>query len=82
MFTIAIIYTVVILVALCKFLFLATNLNIVKLLSAIVVVMLFDQLFKKHIYKKIDGVTGDILGCTIELGELIFLLYSYIIILI
>ena len=82
MFIIAIIYTVVILVALCKFLFLATNLNIVKLLSAIVVVMLFDQLFKKHIYKKIDGVTGDILGCTIELGELIFLLYSYIIILI
>ena len=44
--------------------------------------MLFNQLFKKSVYKKIDGVTGDILGCSIELGELVFLLYTYIIILI
>ena len=55
---------------------------LIKLLSSIVAVMLFDYLFKNHVYKKIDGVTGDILGCTIELGELIFLLYSYILILI
>ena len=38
----------------------------------------FNNLFKKHIYKKIDGVTGDILGCTIELGELIYLFCIYL----
>ncbi|MEW9077923.1 adenosylcobinamide-GDP ribazoletransferase [Terrisporobacter glycolicus] len=82
MFITAILYTVAILVLISKFVFLSTNLNIIKLLLSIVVVMLFDYLFKNHIYKKIDGVTGDILGCTIELGELIFLLFSYIVILI
>lgn len=82
MFITAILYTVVIFVVISKFVFLSTNLNIIKLLLSIVAVMLFDYLFKNHIYKKIDGVTGDILGCTIELGELIFLLFSYIVILI
>lgn len=82
MFITAILYTVAILVVITKFLFLSTTLNIIKLLLSIVIVMLFDYLFKNYIYKKIDGVTGDILGCTIELGELIFLLFSYIAILI
>lgn len=82
MFITAIVYTVVILIIISKFIFLSTNLNIIELLLSIVAVMLFDYLFKNHIYKKIDGVTGDILGCTIELGELIFLLFSYIVILI
>lgn len=82
MFITAIVYTIVIIVAISKFIFLSTNLNIIKLLLSIVAVMIFDYLFKNHIYKKIDGVTGDILGCTIELGELIFLLFSYIVILI
>ncbi|WP_419725838.1 adenosylcobinamide-GDP ribazoletransferase [Terrisporobacter petrolearius] len=82
MFITAILYTVAIMVVISKFLFLSTTLNIIKLLLSIVIVMLFDYLFKNHIYKKIDGVTGDILGCTIELGELIFLLFSYIAILI
>lgn len=82
MFITAIIYTIAILVVISKFVFLSTNLNIIKLLLSIVVVIIFDYLFKNHIYKKIDGVTGDILGCTIELGELIFLLFSYIVILI
>ena len=82
MFITAIVYTSVILVLISKFIFLSTNINLIKLLSSILVVMLFNQLFKKSVYKKIDGVTGDILGCTIELGELVFLLYSYIIILI
>lgn len=82
MFITAVLYTVAILVVISKFLFLSTTLNIIKLLLSIVIVMLFDYLFKNHIYKKIDGVTGDILGCTIELGELMFLLFSYIAILI
>ena len=82
MFITAIIYTIAILVVISKFVFLSTNLNVIKLLLSIIAVMIFDYLFKNHIYKKIDGVTGDILGCTIELGELIFLLFSYIVILI
>lgn len=82
MFITAIVYTIVIIVAISKFIFLSTDFNIIILLLSIVVVMIFDYLFKNHIYKKIDGVTGDILGCTIELGELIFLLFSYIVILI
>ena len=81
MFITAIAYTIVIVGCVAKFLFGSSYINIIKLLLSIVAVMLFDQLFKKHIYKKIDGVTGDILGCTIELNELVFLLFSYIIIL-
>ena len=82
MFITATVYTSVILVLISKFIFLSTNINLIKLLSSILAVMLFNQLFKKSVYKKIDGVTGDILGCSIELGELVFLLYTYIIILI
>lgn len=82
MFAVAIIYTVTIFIVISKFLFLSTNPDIIKLLLSIVAVMLFDYLFKNYIYKKIDGVTGDILGCTIELGELIFLLFAYIVVLI
>ena len=74
MFIIAVIYSIAI-----KFIFLSSNLLLIKLLSSILIVILFDYLFKNHIYKKIDGITGDILGCTIELGELIFILYVYII---
>lgn len=81
MFITAIIYTVVILIVIAKFMFFSTTINIIKLLLSILAVMIFNEIFKKHVYKKIDGVTGDILGCTIELGELIFLLFSYIVIL-
>ena len=81
MFVVAILYTVIILTSLAKFVFMSTTINMIKLLLSIVVVMLFNELFKRRIYKKIDGVTGDILGCTIELGELIFLLFTYIVLL-
>lgn len=33
----------------------------------------------QSIYKKIDGITGDILGAICELGELIFLIMIYLI---
>ena len=81
MFVVAILYTVIILTSLAKFVFMSTTINMIKLLLSIVVVMLFNELFKRRIYKKIDGVTGDILGCTMELGELIFLLFTYIVLL-
>lgn len=82
MFIIAIIYTAITIITISKSIFLVTNLNIIKLLLSVVAVIIFVYLFKNSIYKKIDGVTGDILGCTIELGELIFLLFSYVVILI
>ena len=48
------------------------------IICTIIILFIFNNLFKKHIYKKIDGVTGDILGCTIELGELIYLFCIYL----
>lgn len=79
MFITAIVYSIGIIFLVSKFVFLSPDLLLIKLLMSIVVGMLFAYLFKNHIYKKIDGVTGDILGCTIELGELVFILYSYIV---
>lgn len=80
MFITAIIYTVLLAVALPKLIFLSTNILILKILSSIIIIFIFNNLFKKHIYKKINGVTGDILGCSIELGEVIYLLYIYLLI--
>ncbi|MBO3445015.1 adenosylcobinamide-GDP ribazoletransferase [Clostridium sp. CCUG 7971] len=80
MFMTAIIYTVLLAVILPKLLFLSTNILIFKILSSIIVIFIFNNLFKKHIYNKINGVTGDILGCSIELGEVIYLLYIYLLI--
>lgn len=80
MFITAIIYTALLAVILPKLLFLSSNILILKILSSIIVVFIFNNLFKKHIYKKINGVTGDILGCSIELGEVIYLLYIYLLI--
>ena len=51
---------------------------ILNIVMSIPVVYIFNILFKKHIYKKIDGITGDILGCSIELNELIYLITIYI----
>lgn len=78
MFATAIIYTVLLILISGKFAFMATNIDIIKVIVSIISVIVFANLFKKHIYKKIDGVTGDILGCTIELSELLFLLHTYL----
>ena len=78
MFIIATIYTVVLISSVGKFVFAADYIMIVKIIGSIISVMIFGNLFKKHIYKKIDGVTGDILGCTIEISELLFLLHTYL----
>lgn len=80
MFLTAIVYTIVLITLIAKFIFLTPFEIIIKVLLSIVLVFLFNQLFKGHVYKKIDGVTGDILGCSIELGEVIYLLYIYLII--
>ncbi|MGL4914005.1 MAG: adenosylcobinamide-GDP ribazoletransferase [Romboutsia sp.] len=77
MFISAILYTIVIITLVSRFVFLVPVAFILKMLVSIIVVILFNQIFKNHIYKKIDGVTGDILGCSIELGEVIYLLCIY-----
>lgn len=78
MFTIAILYTIILMIGISKLIFLASTFEAMMLISTIIILLIFNNLFKKHIYKKIDGVTGDILGCTIELGELIYLFCIYL----
>lgn len=78
MFLTAILYTMALIILVAKFVFKSSI--TLPILASIIVVILFNQLFKNHIYKKIDGVTGDILGCSIEFGEVIYLLYIYLII--
>ena len=76
----AIVYSSILIILLGKFIFLQQIDMIVKVLSSIIFIIVFALLFKKHVYKKIDGVTGDIFGCTLELGEVLYLIYSYILI--
>lgn len=71
-------YSLLILGLISKFIFASTNKMLISILISIPVVFLFNFIFKNHVYKKIDGVTGDILGCSIELSELIYLIYIYI----
>ena len=78
MFTIAILYTIILMIGISKLIFLASTFEAMMLISTIIILFIFNNLLKKHIYKKIDGVTGDILGCTIELGELIYLFCIYL----
>ena len=78
MFTIAILYTIILIIGISKLIFLASTFEAMMLISTIIILFVFNNLFKKHIYKIIDGVTGDILGCTIELGELIYLFCIYL----
>ena len=75
-----IVYSSILIILFGKFIFLQPIATIIKVLSSIIFIIVFALLFKKHIYKKIDGVTGDILGCTIELGEVFFLIYTYMLI--
>ena len=78
MFTIAILYTIILMIGISKLIFLASTFEAMMLITTIIILFIFNNLFKKHIYIKIDGVTGDILGCTIELGELIYLFCIYL----
>lgn len=73
-------YTIMIMLLIGKFIFKVSSLQLSILIGSILVVFLFVNIFKKHIYKKIDGVTGDILGCTIELSELLYLIYMYLLV--
>lgn len=49
-------------------------------LILILITYLFTRSFVKFVYKKIDGITGDILGCICELSEVLCLLLAYLLI--
>ena len=83
MFITAIVYTVVILIVIAKFMFFSTTINIIKLLLSILAVMILILLTNLS-FASYSTVTMNVVEepvCTIELGELIFLLFSYIVIL-
>lgn len=46
--------------------------------SNVMILTLMTRLFIRSVYKKIDGVTGDILGAICELSELVFILIAYL----
>ncbi|KEH85532.1 MULTISPECIES: adenosylcobinamide-GDP ribazoletransferase [Clostridium] len=45
-----------------------------KYIALLLVTVLFIEIYKKLIYSKIDGMTGDTLGAANEIGEIIFML--------
>ncbi|WAW15087.1 adenosylcobinamide-GDP ribazoletransferase [Peptostreptococcus equinus] len=47
---------------------------------SIPILIFLSTMFQIGIYKKIGGLTGDVLGCSIELAELIFIIYILIIV--
>ena len=73
-------YSSALIILFAKLIFLQRNIIIMVALSSILFIIVFALLFKNHVYKKIDGITGDILGCTIELGEVFYLIYTYLLI--
>ncbi|MBN2796793.1 MAG: adenosylcobinamide-GDP ribazoletransferase [Clostridia bacterium] len=46
----------------------------VKAFIILLLLFIFTFIFRAHVYSKIDGVTGDIIGCWIEMTEVIFLM--------
>lgn len=46
--------------------------------AVVAVVLGIVEWFKRAVYKKIGGLTGDILGCGVELSELLFLIISLV----
>ena len=43
-------------------------------ISSVVILILSVKMFISSVYRKIDGITGDILGCISELAEIIYML--------
>ncbi len=55
-----------------------TLLSILMQLGSLLVLIIAVRLFVHSVYKKIDGITGDILGCICELAELGYLILIYV----
>lgn len=52
----------------------------VKSLLLLLVIAICTFIFRKHVYDKIDGITGDILGAWVEISEIIYLIGFIVII--
>ena len=52
--------------------------SILMQLGSVLLLIIAVRLFVRSIYKKIDGITGDILGCICELAELGYLVLIYV----
>ena len=74
-----IVYTVILAIIIGIFLFNLNSLDLAKVIAFIPIMIILSRLFVRYIYSKIDGITGDILGCTTELMEVIYLIYIYLI---
>lgn len=53
MFTIAILYTIILIIGISKLIFLASTFEAMMLISTIIILFVFNNLFKKRIYKKL-----------------------------
>ncbi|GAA0697080.1 adenosylcobinamide-GDP ribazoletransferase [Paraclostridium ghonii] len=71
-------YTVILITLISLILFNLNIESIIKVILFIPLMIIFTRYFVKYIYSKIDGITGDILGCTSELIEVIYLIFIYL----
>lgn len=46
---------------------------------SVILIAVYAVLFRKSVYRQIDGITGDILGCSTEMSELIFIIFAAVI---
>ncbi len=54
--------------------------DMIMVLAVVTILIVWVRLFILSVYKKIDGITGDILGCILEVSESIYLLLMVILI--
>ncbi|MGL5711829.1 MAG: adenosylcobinamide-GDP ribazoletransferase [Paraclostridium sp.] len=72
-------YSLLLILLLSSMLFTVNSIDIFKVILFIPIMIVLTKLFVKYIYSKIDGITGDILGCTSEMMEVVYLIYIYLI---
>ncbi len=72
-------YTIMIISFMCINIFKINYIDLYKIITFIPLMIILTRMFVKYIYSKIDGITGDILGCTSELMEVMYLIYIYLI---
>jgi len=48
-------------------------------LILLAMVTVFTLIYRYHVYTKIDGITGDVLGATVELSEMFYLMFYVLI---
>lgn len=74
-----IVYTVILIIIMGITLFNLNSLDLIKVIAFIPIMIILSRCFVRYIYSKIDGITGDILGCISELMEVMYLIYIYLI---